>query len=185
MLTGKTLFVSARPIKFKTRETWNVPSHSHQLTFSTFHRKPYLRNDEICEFLARRINRAAENHNFAVLAYVFMPDHVHLLIHPLNEIYDMSKILKSIKQGPSRSAKNRGLIETDLWEEGPGHDSNISWERARQDSIAYIHNNPVRKGIVELGSQFRWSSANWYHHQGESDVRCRYFAYLWEDGVIE
>jgi putative transposase len=177
--------VSAKSIKYKTRETWNYPGHSHQLTFSTFHCEPYFNSDAICTLLATRINKAAESHNFAVLAYVFMPDHVHLLIHPLDEIYNMSKILKSIKQGPSRSAKNRGLIEAGLWEEGPGHDSNISWEKARQDSIASIHNNPVRKGIVELGSQFRWSSANWYHHQGECDIHCRYFAFLWEGEVIE
>ena len=177
--------MSERPIKHKTRETRNNPGDSHQLTFSTFYRKPYLQQDEICKFLAKRINEAAELHNFVVLAYVFMPDHVHLLIHPMNEVYNMSKILKSIKQGPSRSAKNRGLIETDLWEEGPGHDSNISWETARLDSINYIHNNPVRKGFVEVGSQFRWSSANWYHHQVECDVECRYFASLCDDEVIE
>jgi REP element-mobilizing transposase RayT len=114
-----------------------------------------------------------------------MPDHVHLLIHPLNKMYDMSKILKSIKQGPSRSAKNRGWITTDLWNEGPGHDSNINWEKVRNDSIEYIHNTPVRKGLAEVGSQFRWSSANWYYHQGASDVECKYFAYLWDDLEIE
>ena len=120
------MLVSARPIKYKTKETWNVPGHSHQLTFSTFHRKPYLKNDEICKLLAARIDKAAASHNFIVLAYVFMHDHVHLLIRPMNEIYDMSKILKSIKQGPSCSAKNKGFITTDLWKRGAGYDRNVT-----------------------------------------------------------
>jgi hypothetical protein len=28
--------------------------------------------------------------------------------------------------------------------------------------IAYIHENPVRKGFVERGSDWRWSSAGWF-----------------------
>ena len=173
--------MSGKPIKHKRRKSWNNPGDSHQLTFSTFHRKPYLLDDQICQFLARRITKASRAHNFVVLAYVFMPDHVHLLIHPMNEVYDISEILKSIKQGPSRSAKNRGLINTELWEPGGGHDSNICHPEARQASIIYIHENPIRKNLVEQGSAFRWSSANWYYQGGESDIECQYFSFFWDE----
>ena len=171
------------PAKYKTRKSWNNPSDSHSLTFSTFQRRKYLLDDQICGFLANRINQAARAHNFAVLAYVFMPDHVHLLIHPINEFYDMGDILKSIKQGPSRRAKNRKLIDTELWEPGGGHDSNIviAGYLYRQNTIDYIHDNPVRKNMVEVGSQYRWSSADWYHHEGFSDIDCRYFFLLGEE----
>jgi REP element-mobilizing transposase RayT len=107
--------MSDKPIKHKRRESWNIAGHSHYLTFSTLRRRKYLLDERICILLASRINQAAKKLDFAVLAYVFMPDHVHLLIHPMNEVYDMAKILQAIKQGPSRSAKNRGWIDTDFW----------------------------------------------------------------------
>jgi putative transposase len=159
--------------KRKTRKSWNEPGHSHYLTFSTHHRKPYLKDDRICELLARRINRAAKTQNFAVLAYVFMPDHVHMLIRPLDDIYDMSSILKSAKQGPSCSAKNRGWIDTDHWERGGGYDRNVTNAETREKVIAYIHRNPVKKGLVEESWSYRWSSANWFLNEIDGEINCR------------
>ena len=122
--------------------------------------------------MATRINEAAELHNFAVLAYVFMHDHVHLLIRPMNEIYNMSKILKTIKQGPSCSAKNRGWIETDLWERGGGYDRNVTKAETRIKVINYIHRNPVKKGLVDEPCKYRWSSANWYLMEVAGEIEC-------------
>ena len=37
--------------KPKTRKSWNKPGQSHYLTFSTYHRKPYLKINKICQLL--------------------------------------------------------------------------------------------------------------------------------------
>ena len=75
--------MAERQVNLNKRKSRNTPGHSHYLTFSTYHRKPYLRNEELCLAFAQSINKSAKKHRFAVLAYVFMHDHVHLLIHPL------------------------------------------------------------------------------------------------------
>lgn len=168
-----------KDIKFKRRKSWNEFGHSHFLTFSTHHRKPYLLDERICERLADRIDKASSDLEFAVLAYVFMPDHVHLLVHPLNEIYDMSVYLKAIKQGPSRVAKNRGWIETDLWERGGGYDRNITNGTTRTEVINYIHQNPVRKSLEEESYAYRWSSANWFYFGERSDIACLHIEEVW------
>ena len=111
-----------------------------------------------------------------MLAYVFMHDHVHLLIRPMSEIYDMSKILKSIKQGPSFSAKSRSWIGTDLWERGGGYDRNVIKPETREKIINYIHRNPVKKGLVEEPDMFRWSSANWYLNGEAGPIECHRMA---------
>ncbi len=164
----------------KRRKAWNELGHSHFLTFSTCRRQPYLADDRICEILAERINRACAELNFAVLAYVFMPDHVHLLVHPLEETYSVSKLLQAIKQGPSRIAKNRGWIDTELWEPGGGFDRNIFSPKVRKNTIDYIHLNPVRKELVGESWSYFWSSAKWYHTGEEGVVSCRHFGVLFE-----
>jgi putative transposase len=129
------------------------------LTFSTRKREPHLRNEQICTWLADAITKAKKTQHFQVLAYVFMPDHVHLLIRPLGESYRVADILKSIKQGVSRRALNAGLIDDVLWEPGGGHDRNIFEEAARANAMNYIHMNPVRKGLCSDMIEYRWSSA--------------------------
>ncbi len=167
------------PSKFKTRKSWNEFGHSHFLTFSTLDKRPYLDDHRICRLLANRINEASQELNFAVLAYVFMPDHSHLLIHPIEDEYVMADILKAMKQGPSKSARNRGWTNTVLWEPGGGHDSNISNRHARVEAIDYIHQNPIRKELVEDPLAYRWSSANWYVTGEQGDVRCMHLGELW------
>ena len=161
-------------VKFKTRKFWNEFGDSHFLTFSTLDRIPYLTNDAICSFLAASIERAKVKHDFAVLAYVFMPDHVHLLLYPMKSEYDMSAISKSIKLSCSKKAKRAGLVENVLWEPGGGYDENYFNPAARRDIIEYIHQNPVRKEFVAESFSYRWSSANWYHFGQQGDIECHF-----------
>ena len=163
------------PIKYKRRKSRNTPGDSHYLTFSTHHKRPYLTDDRICLALANSINKAAIKHNFKIQAYVFMPDHVHILLYPLNEEYDMSLILKAMKQGPSQRARSKGWIDTDLWERGGGHDSNITGQQARKEIIDYIHQNPVRKSLVDESLRYYWSSANWYVTDEDGPVKCYHY----------
>lgn len=145
--------------KYKRRESRDVPGHAHLLTFSTRKRRPHLLSEQICVWLADSIMRAKVKYEFKVIAYVFMPDHVHLLIQPMRETYKVADILKSVKQGVSRKALNVGLIQENLWESGGGHDRNITTPLAKANAINYIHMNPVRKGLSSDIIDYRWTSA--------------------------
>jgi putative transposase len=156
--------------KYKRREARDVPGHAHLLTFSTRKRKPHLLNEQICLWLANSISQAKVTHDFQVLAYVFMPDHVHLLIPPQVETYKVADILKSIKQGVSRRALNAKLIDEILWEPGGGHDKSITTQKARQNALNYIHMNPVRKSLCSDILEYRWSSARSVLFGEESEI---------------
>ena len=100
--------MSSKFVKFKTRKSRSEPFYTHFLTFSTLERHPFFANDQFCQILAESIVRAKGKHNFAVLAYVFMPDHIHLVVFPLDEAYDMGIILKAVKLGATKCAQHLG-----------------------------------------------------------------------------
>jgi len=83
---------------------YNIPGHAHELTFSCYKRRAFLTDDTFRLYLVESIIRAKSIHQFDLWAYVFMPEHVHLLIWPRNQIYSISEILLSIKQSVSRKA---------------------------------------------------------------------------------
>ncbi|MCB0512334.1 MAG: transposase [Bacteroidetes bacterium] len=56
------------------------PGHVHELTFSCFRRMSLLSNDAWRTELAECIRRATEHHRYSLIAFVFMPEHVHLLV---------------------------------------------------------------------------------------------------------
>lgn len=96
-----------------------------------------------------------------MLTYVFMPNHVHLLVHPLDENYNISNFCKAIKQSTSLKARSNGWISTRLWEAGGGYDRNVTRARSRKFMMNYIHQNPVIAGLSEESLDHKWSSAKW------------------------
>ena len=153
---------------------------AHELTFSCFHRWPLLTNDTWRAMLAESIDRATENHHYRLTAFVFMPEHVHFLIHPLPEAGKIDALLKAIKRPFSYRVKQLllqsrsrllarltirqrpGLTTFRFWQEGPGYDRNIMKASTILSSIDYLHNNPIRRGLVKTAIDWKWSSARFY-----------------------
>ncbi len=158
------------------RKSYNDPGHAHFLTFSCYQKRQLLADPLTCEWLAETIRDAREIENFHLWAYVFMPDHIHLLIHPQNEKYSIPRILRRIKEpvtrrvvshwrehSPQRLARSRThqgkrLIHR-FWQAGGGYDKNLIDMESVRRAIAYIEFNPVRRGLVSDATMWRWSSA--------------------------
>ncbi|MDA0835668.1 MAG: transposase [Planctomycetota bacterium] len=156
---------------------YHEPGDIHELTFSCYRRKPLLTNDVWCRDLAEAIDRSCERHRFGLLAYVFMPEHVHLLVAPLETEPDIARLLSDIKRPSSLSVKRRliasgsrlleqlsvhqrpGVTTFRFWQEGPGYDRNLTEIDTIMLAINYIHENPVRRRLCRQAIDWKWSSA--------------------------
>ena len=158
---------------------YNEPKQAHELTFSCYHRFEFLSKERTCQWLASAVHEARRALEYSVWAYVFMPDHVHLIVYPKNAIYDTSGFLKQIKESVSRKAVqflkseapkwlerirvSRGAkTEHHFWQPGRGFDRNVDNAKTLRKMIEYVHENPVRKGLVTDARLWRWSSAGWF-----------------------
>ena len=155
----------------------NLPGHAHELTFSCYHRLPLLSRDRTRQWLIDAIKSSRSKHQYALLAFVIMPEHVHIIVHPLNQSYGIAWFLKSVKQSVSRKAHHwlanndqqwlEKLTDTKtgefrFWQAGGGYDRNIVNHNTLLQMIEYLHQNPVRRGLVEHVADWSWSSALWY-----------------------
>ena len=161
----------------KTRKTYNTPGHVHELTFSCYRRLPLLNKDRTRQWLQDALEIARSKYDADLLAYVIMPEHVHVLINPRQTNYDIAAIQKTLKQSVSRKALN-WLKEHDpaflkrlegekagnrtryhFWQPGGGYDRNIIEPETLKKAINYIHLNPVRRSLVNMPADWPWSSA--------------------------
>jgi putative transposase len=53
----------------------------HFITFSCYGRKPYLASPAAKELFETSLEKMRRKYGFAVLGYVVMPEHVHLLVN--------------------------------------------------------------------------------------------------------
>jgi putative transposase len=152
----------------------------HELTFSCFQRRPLLLDDGRCEKLAWSIDSANIELDVKLVAFVFMPEHVHLLVAPMPAEPDIGIYLARIKQPFSKLMKedlsrtNPDLLQSltirerpgkfcfRFWQEGPGFDRNLFEMESIQASIDYIHRNPVERELCRTATDWTWSSALYY-----------------------
>lgn len=154
------------------------PGHAHELTFTCFHSFQFLRAERTCQWLADAVDEARRELDFALWGYVFMPEHVHLLVYPRQPVYKVSKILSAIKEPVARNAiehlsehapawlpritVQRGKrIRRYFWQPGGGFDNSTADPRVIMRMIDYLHANPVRRGLVQNPADWKWSSAGW------------------------
>jgi hypothetical protein len=84
--------------RMRHRKDFNDPGDAHELTFSCYKRFSFLKADRTCQWLKEAIDVARAKLDFALRAYVFMPEHVHLIICPRQPIYDVAAIRKALKE---------------------------------------------------------------------------------------
>ena len=164
----------------KTRRAYNLPNHAHLLTYSCRRRAPYLNSDLVRGWVVESMKRTREHLDVALIAYVVMPEHVHLLLFPRRPDYEMRRVLAALKRPVAVHARewlaeNNHREKLDamteargprrvftFWQPGGGYDQNLWSADALRHAIEYIHNNPVRRGLVNHPSEWKWSSAGFW-----------------------
>ncbi len=159
----------------KSCKRYDEVGHVHYLTFSCFRRQPFLAGSLAPAWLAESINAARCAIPFSLLAYVFMPEHAHLLVWP-REGLSISTILKAIKQPVAIRAvryvkehspkfldrmqdlQPNGKHSYRFWQRGGGYDRNLWTPEQIRGKIRYIHLNPVRRKLVDSPEKWQWSS---------------------------
>jgi type I restriction enzyme R subunit/putative DNA methylase len=101
---------------------------------------------------------------YRLLAWVIMPNHVHVLFQPL-EGWTMARIVASWKSFTGRrlvplpaslgSNAVHQVWDREYW------DRFIRDERHLYSAREYIHNNPVKAGLVQCPEEWEWSVPGW------------------------
>jgi putative transposase len=106
---------------------------------------------EVVTPLALQILHTCRARDFEVLAYVFMPDHLHLLIEGQSKGADFRALMRVLRQ--RTTIQYRGQHRAALWQDG-------YFERVLRDSthsktvVEYLLANPVRAGLVECATEY-------------------------------
>jgi putative DNA methylase len=119
----------------------------------------YLRQPAVADMVVEAcLHNAEVLRHFVLHAFVIMPNHVHLLLTPSTALPKLTKSLKGITA--KRANLMLGLTGNRFWQE-ESYDHQVRHDREFEQIRRYIENNPVRAGLVQEASQYRWSSARW------------------------
>jgi putative transposase len=136
----------------------------HFLTFSCYRRLPYLKPPAAMNLFEASLEEMRRRYNFLIAGYVVMPEHVHLLIsEPRRGKLDRS--IQALKISVSRQS-----MEHPFWQVRY-YDFNVRTEEKHTEKLKYMHQNPVKRGLVAKPEDWPWSSFRHYATGIEGTVR--------------
>ena len=116
------------------------------IAFSTYRRLPVLEGDDRLRSLSRRIDDANREFAFQLVAFVFMPEHLHLLVFPTNPEPNLALYLARIKQPFSKDVKAE-------WERVNSPMLSTFTGTARQDVLLFLAGRGRPKPVDSIGSR--------------------------------
>jgi putative transposase len=140
------------------KPTRNLNPHgTYFVTFSTWQRHRLFVVESYVRLFLKTLYVYRRQGRFELHAFVLMPEHVHLLLTPAQSI-TLERSIQFIKGGYSH-ALGEGLgRKAEVWQRG-FTDHRIRDAEDFDIHRGYIHENPVRSGLVNAASDYRYCSA--------------------------
>jgi putative transposase len=140
------------------KPTRNLNPHgTYFVTFSTWQRRRLFVVESYVRLFLKTVYGYRRQGRFELHAFVLMPEHVHLLLTPAPGV-TLERAIQFIKGGYSHALGVELDRKGEVWQRG------FTDHRARDAADfdvrrAYIHENPVKRGLVVCASDFRYCSA--------------------------
>ena len=130
----------------------------HHIMLRGINRRNIFESNQDKDYFLKSMYRAKEKSNFKVIGYCLMNTHVHLLFRESEEIgVSMKRITVSYVQWFNRKYNRVGHLFQNRYKSEPLED-----ERYLMAVLRYIHQNPLKAGMVKEASKYIWSSYNEY-----------------------
>jgi len=144
------------------------------ITIVTKDRLPVFRTDALKQILCRALDEARASARILLFGYVIMIDHLHLLTNRPSTTSDVLQVLKGlsarrvidyVKENCPLSSlaklqhqERERKYKYSLWQTEKNVLPVFS-EGMFMEKVHYIHQNPVRSGLVQFPTEYHWSSA--------------------------
>lgn len=131
------------------------PTYIYHVMIRGNERKNLFLDDEDRTKFLEILDEKKQLSKYSLYTYCLMDNHVHLLIK--EEVEELSQIMKRINVAYAYYFNNKyqriGHVFQDRYRSEAIHN-----EQYLLAVVSYIHNNPVKAGIVEYPAYYRWSS---------------------------
>jgi putative transposase len=159
----------------KTLERHALPGVARFLTCSCYRRLRLFAHDKTKDAFVAHLTATLAAHDVRLLAWVIMPEHVHLVVYPADPAA-VPAFLRTLKRPFARKLldhwrlRNHPIItrlrdrqgDTHFWQPGGGYDRDVVGDELLE-KIRYTHANPVTRGLAPNPLAWKWSSAAAYH----------------------
>jgi REP-associated tyrosine transposase len=166
--------MSAQNINETVEKDWpHAPAHRldtngvFMVTAATLHKESLFRTPEKLALLENSLLSLAKEYHWRLEAWAVFPNHYHFIACSEEGALELDRMVKRL-HGDTARALNR-LDQTEgrtvwynFW------DTKLTYQRSYLARLNYVHQNPVKHGLVKMANQYHWCSAAWFERTASS-----------------
>jgi len=128
----------------------------YHLRTTTIDQMQFLADNTCKQIVLTAVRNAASLLGVDVLAYVIMPEHIHLIVRPSAD-KDISQFVASLKKRSAREINRHIGRRGAVWRK-EFFDHMLRSQEHLEGLVRYIHDNPVRRGLAASAEDWEFSS---------------------------
>ncbi len=133
------------------------------VTSATLYKKHLFNSPVKLSLLESHLLKLAKDYAWQLEAWAVFPNHYHVVVRsqPETQPDSLPKLLKHL-HNKTAIELNRldGVTGRNVWYNF--WDTKLTYEKSYLARLNYVHQNPVKHGLVAVASQYEWCSAAWF-----------------------
>jgi putative transposase len=133
----------------------------YMVTGATLHKHLLFSTPAKLTLLENELLELSEKYHWQLEAWAVFANHYHFVARSLSDKAPLGKFLSHLH--------TRTAIELNRLDEAKGRevwfnfwDTKLTYERSYLARLSYVHQNPVKHGLVAVANQYQWCSASWF-----------------------
>jgi putative transposase len=147
-----------------------MPNTICMLTASTLYKRHIFNTAEKLSMLQNTLFEVTSAYGWHLQAWAVFANHYHFIARSPEEGTSLKRMIQRL---PSQSAR-----QVNQMDHTPGQrvwfqywDTYLTYEKSFYVRLNYVHNNPVKHGLVPVAAQYPYCSASWFKTKVPSDFR--------------
>jgi len=152
----------------RSKTTWpHAPTHrlaeagTYMVTAGTYGKEHFFTDGPLLRMLHQALLSIAADHHWQLEAWAVFPNHYHFIAHSPPQAGTLVTFVRELHSRTAIALNRRAAVPgRKVWHNY--WDSRLTHERSYLARLNYVHQNPVKHGLVAVASRYRYSSAAWF-----------------------
>ena len=149
------------------------------VTAGTYHKEHFFRGAQLLGVLHRGLLAVAYEFGWHLEAWAIFSNHYHFVGHSPYDEDDAASLTNMLAKLHKKTAKwVNGLdhatgrqVWHNFWE------TKLTYQKSYLARLNYVHQNPVKHGLVRVAKQYPWCSARWFERSVRPAERQTIYAF--------
>ncbi len=134
------------------------------VTVGTYQKLPHFRTRQRLDVLHRGLLSVARDAGWAVEAWAVFPNHYHFVGHSPSGEQTAESLSRMLGQLHRKTASWINRLDAaprrQVWHNY--RETRLTYQRSYLARLNYVHQNPVKHGLVPAAHLYQWGSAAWF-----------------------